>query len=542
MSTENTLILPEWLLKLDDSLPSRIQEVSRIEFNETGAKQRLKEWIQKTTTAKKDASIENLKLAIENEVVAEVIRTRLIEERQVKEYSVPLKDKTVTDDFEPLEDMWEHEPLSGLDKTKDEWYRRGSGRVTKCDKCFGEGSIVCSNCNGQGIVEQKCFQCGGRGESFKSCRSCNGSGWVKETGVMVGGSHGTGLGGGIEERKVQCRTCNGTGKISSGPCNNCHGSGIERKQCGSCHGTGNLQCKQCEGQGLILKYQNIQAKAKPEEVRFGFHVDNGLQDNWLSEAKEAFAQEYKINGSLDIGKGRSLNDDERVFHEMVRVRILPVAVAKIEGSQDGKDTLYFIGSDRNVKGSGLKAFRSIKRIILFRVIPATIIAAVVIIFGINVANSPSSAPSQSTVIVHDSSLPATLNLGSPSAALAISKFLDDSGEALVKDLLEQEHPASELVQIHRMSRKIFPHGDSVHFSSEYSAIIKGAVLGVTRTAIVIQLLGVATKDQNGWIATVADRKYYRKIHWKVRAIKCHSGTITFHSRYSLHESTCRSGR
>ena len=73
-------------------------------------------------------------------------------------------------------------------------------------------------------------------------------------------------------------------------------------------------------------------------------------------------------------------------------------------------------------------------------------------------------------------------------------------------VLEQEHPASELVQIHRMSRKIFPHGDSVHFSSEYSAIIKGAVLGVTRTAIVIQLLGVATKDQNGWIATVADRK------------------------------------
>lgn len=386
--------LPDWLIRLDDKLETKISHaVADLDLDDTRAKQALNQWIKATRVAKKESSADNVIFSLTNTLVVEIKQTCQIESRSIESHSEPLKDKTIIDDELDSEDIWEHQAISGFQKLRDEWYRRGSRRVNKCDICYGEGTVTCLQCGGEGTIGQKCFWCGGTGDKIGNCPNCKGKGSIEATGIFVGGSRGTGFGGGIQSTPQQCIRCNATGKVSMGACSTCRGTGIDRKQCRHCKGAGKVICQDCQGQGYLLSCETIQANSKLDENVIVIHGIEGLKNTWLSEPKDVFSSSYEVNGNIDLGEQqptRNLSDDERIFFEKYDVRVLPVAIAKIANADSKHNTLFFIGSDRQVRGSGLKAFRDIKRIILFRWVPAALLVSALLYAAIHASHDEPS--------------------------------------------------------------------------------------------------------------------------------------------------------
>ena len=100
---------------------------------------------------------------------------------------------------------------------------RGTGvhhrKKEDCDECFGDGTITCDKCDGEGT----CSKC--EGEGYVTCRACGGYG--------------------------NCGKCNGKGKVK---CKMCHATGV----CPTCHSTGRVTCSVCNGTGYYQTFDTIE--------------------------------------------------------------------------------------------------------------------------------------------------------------------------------------------------------------------------------------------------------------------------------------------
>ena len=78
---------------------------------------------------------------------------------------------------------------------------------TKVEICFAH-HVHCSTCSGSGVKS---------GSGKKMCPTCNGAGQVRRN-------------SGFFSIASTCPTCNGEGYVVENPCDDCHGTGLKRKQ------------------------------------------------------------------------------------------------------------------------------------------------------------------------------------------------------------------------------------------------------------------------------------------------------------------------
>jgi hypothetical protein len=105
-----------------------------------------------------------------------------------------------------------------------------------CPDCHGHkqvmGTVVCGACQGNKVIQEPCFPCGGTG----NCSNCKGAGSVLCP--ACGGPVG-----------VKCPKCVGSGVFFGSPCTDCggRGGGFFVKPCQACQSRGFLGCNACGG-------------------------------------------------------------------------------------------------------------------------------------------------------------------------------------------------------------------------------------------------------------------------------------------------------
>ena len=126
-----------------------------------------------------------------------------------------------------------------------------SGQVQRQEKC--------ANCNGKGLINQRCATCRGTGKV--RCSNCGGHNIVNLNKCPY-----------CKSGKVTCDTCGGSGKDDPKRCPKCSGRGTvavwracakckgrgrvkkEKKEtCPACRGTGNQKCELCNGDGYTYR-------------------------------------------------------------------------------------------------------------------------------------------------------------------------------------------------------------------------------------------------------------------------------------------------
>lgn len=140
----------------------------------------------------------------------------------------------------------------------------GYGYVTRmgnntCPDCYGEGKIVCYNCDAlgrdkckecNGTGRTRCIMCDGAGKDYndESCYDCNGTG-----GIWCNACNGYGL--------IECPECGGEKDKTCPTCEG-YGKSIHRENCPECKGEGGVaqECEICEGSGRTLPSINEEVK------------------------------------------------------------------------------------------------------------------------------------------------------------------------------------------------------------------------------------------------------------------------------------------
>lgn len=149
-----------------------------------------------------------------------------------------------------------------------------------------EETIPCEACEGRGMVESACPDCGGTGkvsvtsacpdcEEPAECPACNGTGEV------------------TEEVTADCDACGGTGEAECPTCGGTRQVATET-DCANCGGTGEVEriCAECGGSGRVAKSQEDPVDTEAIAAAVG-GVAEELQD--LGDRFGAFQEEFFWN-------------------------------------------------------------------------------------------------------------------------------------------------------------------------------------------------------------------------------------------------------
>lgn len=135
--------------------------------------------------------------------------------------------------------------------------------IIQCSKCKGLGTIKCKKCKGKGYKEKKgekidCSKCDALG--YKICKECNGKGAYKIRYCLTCYGNGS----------LKCSWCDGEGtrgyELITVPCHACHRSkeytcpsckGIPKAPliCSKCNNKGKITCTKCDKNGMVKEYQ-----------------------------------------------------------------------------------------------------------------------------------------------------------------------------------------------------------------------------------------------------------------------------------------------
>ena len=144
----------------------------------------------------------------------------------------------------------------------------GGEAYYNCSECEGDGQIQneCEECGGTGWITEECEECSGEeqveceecdGEGYDSCEECEGSGEVEdEKGKSKKCPECEGSGQGEEcedcegEGQIECDECGGEGEKGH-ECEECSGSGEVTEECEECSGEGQIECEECDGGGTV---------------------------------------------------------------------------------------------------------------------------------------------------------------------------------------------------------------------------------------------------------------------------------------------------
>lgn len=214
----------------------------------TSADELLEEWLEQAWLRRKFmpgnfldqvslVSTENLvchKTTNEYMVMNDQVETKTVRDREVGNYSGDIN----------------YLPPEFKDETIKIMY---NDRDVSCNNCSGRGQVPCpttmecKTCQGTGQVNEKCWNCDGRGEYVSSRTE-----YRRDPGVFFRGSADSEF-----EHKQRCYECRGRGRLPE-RCSGCGASG--QVVCSRCNGAGEVLCKQCEGKGQLVEGEIITRK------------------------------------------------------------------------------------------------------------------------------------------------------------------------------------------------------------------------------------------------------------------------------------------
>lgn len=149
-------------------------------------------------------------------------------------------------------DRWKIVPFPNDFTSKDTFYNiSGSDYITDCPTCNATGKVICPECGGKGVIEQKitikedCPVCYGRGYKTETKEYYdNELVWdYNEKRNVLRHVRKT------REDKKTCYKCNGTGKIET--------FSYKEIPCKTCGTTGKVTCSSCGGDKKVLRYWQL---------------------------------------------------------------------------------------------------------------------------------------------------------------------------------------------------------------------------------------------------------------------------------------------
>lgn len=171
-----------------------------------------------------------------------------------------------------------------------------------CLACNGTGGdwIICDGCQGEGEIDEDCGACDATGTVSEDCEACNANGSVQcpSCGGASCGCAACGFKGTVDcdacsdgTIDVDCDACEG-GQIAS-PCGVCEGTPISWMLCFGCGGRGRLDawCLSCSGEG------GYWIRLPPEFIRCG--VCDGLGTVDCRDCDGTGVIEFDIPESID---------------------------------------------------------------------------------------------------------------------------------------------------------------------------------------------------------------------------------------------------
>ena len=149
-------------------------------------------------------------------------------------------------------DRWKIVPLPNDFTSKDTFYNiSGTDYISDCPTCNATGKVICPECGGKGVIEQKI--------TIKEvCPICYGRGYKTETNEYFDYER---VWDNYQEKyvlrhvrktredKKTCYKCNGTGKVET--------FSYKEIPCKTCNTTGKVICGSCGGDKKVLKYWQL---------------------------------------------------------------------------------------------------------------------------------------------------------------------------------------------------------------------------------------------------------------------------------------------